>query len=87
MSYRDIVNAGFSSMSRVGDLFDLRGWKWPHEWIIKFPALQDIPVPRSSKSDKLVWLDTYGTKQDFLVSVAWNSLRYRDIEVSWEKVV
>lgn len=71
----------------MGDLFDMHGWKWPEEWTLKFSGLLEILVPNSTKIDKLIWLDTDGSIHDFSVSMAWNSIRHRDLEISWEKVV
>lgn len=71
-------------MCKVADILSSHGWMWPDEWIIKFPAFNDIPIPQLTET---IWLEADGHEAEFSASIAWESFQHRDSQVEWEKVV
>nr|GFC03866.1 reverse transcriptase domain, reverse transcriptase zinc-binding domain protein [Tanacetum cinerariifolium] len=59
-------------------------WKWPNDWLVKYPILNSIPVPIISdeKLDYLEWRNIDGIGKQFLVHNVWESIRPRDNLVS-----
>ncbi|GJR81101.1 RNA-directed DNA polymerase, eukaryota, reverse transcriptase zinc-binding domain protein [Tanacetum coccineum] len=61
---KDVFYVGFNNLSKVSDLIDDNGWRWPQNWLIKHPWLSMIQVPvLSNTPDKLVWVDNNAAKQ------------------------
>ncbi|GJV30268.1 hypothetical protein Tco_1386716 [Tanacetum coccineum] len=89
ISARDIARAGFSLASKVRDCIQGGMWSWPHEWMVKYPFLNSIPVPilNDSKSDVLEWRNRDGSVYPFSVQLVWESIRPRDNEVPWYDLV
>ncbi|GJS24786.1 reverse transcriptase domain, reverse transcriptase zinc-binding domain protein [Tanacetum coccineum] len=42
---RNIVRFGFSLSDTVSDLISNGSWRWPHDWLSRFPNVVNIPVP------------------------------------------
>ncbi|GJR93536.1 hypothetical protein Tco_0265710 [Tanacetum coccineum] len=86
---RDIARSGFSLASKVHDCIQGGMWSWPHEWMVKYPFLNSIPVPvlNDSKSDVLEWRNSDGSVYPFSVQLVWESIRPRDNEVPWYDLV
>ncbi|XP_071714139.1 uncharacterized protein [Rutidosis leptorrhynchoides] len=68
VSYRDINSAGYSTTSKVHDVVDQSGWKWPANWNLKYPILNLIQPPViNNEDDKVNWRDADGNMQQFSV--------------------
>ncbi|GKF49574.1 hypothetical protein Tco_0142825, partial [Tanacetum coccineum] len=57
ISSRDIARAGFTHASKVRDCIQDGLWKWPNDWLVKYPLLNSIPVPTiiDDNPDSLEW--------------------------------
>ncbi|PWA66140.1 reverse transcriptase domain, Reverse transcriptase zinc-binding domain protein [Artemisia annua] len=82
---REIVRAGLSLKDSVYDVIENSNWKWPAEWLPKYPTLFTLPVPTilHDTNDTLVWRDLDGNHRRFSVACAWESLRTRADVVEW----
>ncbi|GKA91010.1 hypothetical protein Tco_0812880 [Tanacetum coccineum] len=60
-------------------------WKWPNDWLVKYPLLNSIPVPTiiDDNPDSLEWRSRDGIGKPFSVHNVWDSIRPRDNLVSW----
>ncbi|PWA54652.1 reverse transcriptase domain, Reverse transcriptase zinc-binding domain protein [Artemisia annua] len=63
LTTRDIVRAGLSLKDSVFDLIENGNWRWPADWLPKYPTLFSLPVPNilDDTDDSLVWRDMDGT--------------------------
>ncbi|PWA70076.1 reverse transcriptase domain, Reverse transcriptase zinc-binding domain protein [Artemisia annua] len=53
---REIVRAGLNLKDSVYDVIDNGNWKWPADWLPKYPTLFTLPVPfLHDTNDTLVW--------------------------------
>ncbi|XP_071712571.1 uncharacterized protein [Rutidosis leptorrhynchoides] len=88
ISTRDINRAGCNSKSTVSDIIENRMFKWPPDWLSKYPNLQLINAYVFTNEE-----DIYGWKKDdavvfgFSVKNAWDSFRPRSAKVPWFSVV
>ncbi|XP_071742048.1 uncharacterized protein [Rutidosis leptorrhynchoides] len=88
ISSRDIHRAELSRDAMVRDIVSSDGWRWPQAWSHRYPGLLNIsPHVLSDRPDVIKWRDYYGRLQDFSVSVVWDTLRTRSIQVSWFNIV
>ncbi|GJX73757.1 hypothetical protein Tco_0312352 [Tanacetum coccineum] len=85
ISSRDIARAGFTHASKVRDCIQDGLWKWPNDWLVKYPLLNSIPVPTiiDDNPDSLEWRSRDGIGKPFSVHNVWDSIRPRDNLVSW----
>ncbi|GJU00959.1 hypothetical protein Tco_1111297 [Tanacetum coccineum] len=61
ISKKEIFYDGFNDFDKISDIMGCNRWKWPPEWIIKYPWLKDINVSNlSNSSDRAVWVDNKG---------------------------
>ncbi|GJW63826.1 hypothetical protein Tco_0115710 [Tanacetum coccineum] len=89
VSTRDMFRGGFTLSSTVQDAIRKGSWLWPHEWMVKYPLLNNISVPIlvAGKCDCLEWRDVAGAGQQVSVQVVWNYIRLRDVKVLWFELV
>ncbi|GJV19978.1 hypothetical protein Tco_1368998 [Tanacetum coccineum] len=72
--------AGFTHASKVRDCIQDGLWKWPNDWLVKYPLLNSIPVPTiiDDNPDSLEWRSRDGIGKPFSVHNVWDSIRPRD---------
>nr|GEU49763.1 hypothetical protein [Tanacetum cinerariifolium] len=89
ISSRYIARAGFTHASKVCDCIQDGLWKWPNDWLVKYPILNSIPVPIIShdKPDYLEWRNIDGIGKQFSVHNVWESICPRDNLVPWYDLV
>ncbi|GJY01145.1 hypothetical protein Tco_0359297 [Tanacetum coccineum] len=70
ISYRDISRAGYDLATKVKDTITNANWNWPHEWLVKYPPLNNINVPNIVQDvvDTLEWRGHDGSVKHFLVA-------------------
>lgn len=51
-------------------------WKWPKEWVSKYPRVVNIQVPNlmASVPDKVVWRNLENKVTPFSVNTAWKDI-------------
>ncbi|GJU82175.1 kinase-like domain-containing protein [Tanacetum coccineum] len=81
--------AGYNMSTKVVDAISNGIWKWPKEWLSKYPHLTSVTVPAigNYSNDTLEWRNSVGVVQQFSVSTVWNCIRSRDQEVDWYNMV
>nr|XP_043619787.1 uncharacterized protein LOC122591591 [Erigeron canadensis] len=64
-------------------------WKWPIAWYDLFPVLINLPPPTINvyKDDTLVSRDISGNENNFSSLIVWETIRWRQDEVSWVHLV
>nr|GEU60435.1 hypothetical protein [Tanacetum cinerariifolium] len=89
ISSRDIARAGFSHASKVRECIHDGVWRWPNEWLVKYPTLNSIQVPNldDDKADCLEWRSSDGSVHPFSIQQVWESIRPRDNVVPWHDLV
>ena len=89
VSSRDIHRAGFNSNTTVRELVMSNGWAWPNEWLVRYPSFGSISVPLlvDHMEDSLCWRSNDGVLRPFSVSLVWDCIRHRDINVDWYHLV
>jgi hypothetical protein len=87
ISPRAIHAADFSLNTRVSDLVVRNEWTWPQAWYDLFPVLINLPCPILNEEQDSIWWKVGDIFNDFSTSRAWNSIRARESEVHWGKVV
>nr|GFA71746.1 hypothetical protein [Tanacetum cinerariifolium] len=67
ISTREIYAAGFSNDASVAYCIDNDRWKWPDQWLVDHPILNqyDVPVLNAVMDDKLMWCSKEGSIKDF----------------------
>ncbi|XP_021994822.1 uncharacterized protein LOC110891434 [Helianthus annuus] len=88
ISPRIIHAAGFSIQDSVSNVWADGSWKWPEAWRDLFPVLIQLDTLRltPNRRDRLLWKD--GDKSfEYSSACVWDSIRARETEVEWGKVV
>ncbi|GJW91293.1 putative gag-pol polyprotein [Tanacetum coccineum] len=64
LSNRDIVRSGFSLENSVSNLISDGVWRWPLDWLSRFPFLAQLHVPvlLDDMDDVILWRDRDGQK-------------------------
>ncbi|GKD37228.1 hypothetical protein Tco_1257435 [Tanacetum coccineum] len=63
-------------------------WKWPWDWIDKFPELSQVFIPMfTDNRDKVLWKRNNGNYTDFSTKKAWEDMRSNGSELYWNKLV
>ncbi|GJZ22668.1 putative gag-pol polyprotein [Tanacetum coccineum] len=64
LSNRDIVRSGFSLENSVSNLISDGVWRWPLDWLSRFPFLAqlNVPVLLDDMDDVILWRDRDGHK-------------------------
>ncbi|XP_021996282.1 uncharacterized protein LOC110893484 [Helianthus annuus] len=88
LSPRVITNAGFRLDAMVSDVYRHDSWAWPAAWRDLFPVLNQLDhlCPDQNKLDRLVWKDG-DNMLDHSSFTVWNTIRLREQEVDWAKIV
>ena len=69
-------------------MIDGQGWKWPLNWLTKYPWLNKIVVPiLSNTPDKPVWINSNGEEKRFSTSNVWKDVRGNGNRVCWKDLV
>ncbi|GJW71876.1 reverse transcriptase domain, reverse transcriptase zinc-binding domain protein [Tanacetum coccineum] len=89
LSNRDIVRSGFSLENSVSNLISDGVWRWPLDWLSRFPFLAQLHVPvlLDDMDDVILWRDRDGVLRPFLVACVWDTIRSRADMVNWYNVV
>ncbi|GJW28397.1 reverse transcriptase domain, reverse transcriptase zinc-binding domain protein [Tanacetum coccineum] len=89
MSNRDITRSGFSLDDSVSNLISDGVWRWPVDWLSRFPVLAHLHVPLllDDLDDVILWRDRDGVLRAFLVACVWDTIRTRADIVNWYNVV
>lgn len=85
---KEVFYAGFQDDTKLADVINDEGWKWPMQWLVKFPQLNNIPIPVLNDSpDKPVWVDKKGSTMKFTMSSVWKDVREEIDQVCWKNLV
>lgn len=85
---RDIHLDGFNEQSKLCEVVDVNGWKWPYDWRNKYEIIQNMEVPTlSEEPDVPVWITNNGREVKFSTKNVWMDMRHNETEVVWSKVV
>ncbi|GJV51016.1 putative reverse transcriptase domain-containing protein [Tanacetum coccineum] len=87
ISKKEVFYAGFKDRDSIQDVLNENGWKWPQNWVIKFPWLANIQIPNFTNPDKTVWIDNNGNEKNFSTNTVWKDVRGNDAKVCWKNVV
>ncbi|GJT20143.1 RNA-directed DNA polymerase, eukaryota, reverse transcriptase zinc-binding domain protein [Tanacetum coccineum] len=89
ISKRDIYEARIKDNVVITDMMDGDRWKWPVEWLTKFPVLRSIAPPKlqSGKEDEILWINNQSQRVQFSTSQAWETLKEELPVVHWRHVV
>ncbi|GKB47363.1 zinc knuckle CX2CX4HX4C containing protein [Tanacetum coccineum] len=89
LTVRNIVYFGFSLSNTVIDLISNGSWRWPYDWLARFPNVVNILLSNINNEldDVIVWHDVQGVFHRFSVARAWDSLWLRADVVDWYHVV
>ncbi|GJY03689.1 reverse transcriptase domain, reverse transcriptase zinc-binding domain protein [Tanacetum coccineum] len=86
---RDIHKAGFDISTKVHDVIINGNWKWPNDWLVKYPPLYTIPVPSLVliSLDRLIWKSINDVDSSFSVATVWECIRSRGEVIDWYDLV
>ncbi|GJY49962.1 hypothetical protein Tco_0439918 [Tanacetum coccineum] len=86
---RDIHRASFDMSTKVHDVIINGNWKWPNDWLVKYPPLYTIPVPSlvPNSLDRLIWKSINDVDSGFSVATVWECIRPRGEEIDWYDLV
>ena len=86
---RDIYNARLDVNTVVREIIDDGEFKWPEEWINKYPILTQIQkiVVNDSLKDKMMWRSVNGKVGEFSVKQAYCDLTDAAEQIEWCKIV
>ncbi|GJW77227.1 reverse transcriptase domain, reverse transcriptase zinc-binding domain protein [Tanacetum coccineum] len=89
LSNRDIVRSGVSLENLVSNLISDGVWRWPLDWLSRFPFLAQlhIPVLLDDMDDVILRRDRDGLLRPFSVACVWDTIRSRVDMVNWYNVV
>ncbi|GKB33426.1 RNA-directed DNA polymerase, eukaryota, reverse transcriptase zinc-binding domain protein [Tanacetum coccineum] len=89
LSRREIFSAGFSNDASIADCIHNNRWKWPNEWVIKYPILKlyHVPMLIPRKMDKLLWCSNTGVTHRFTSNQVWKDIRTLNEEMKWWRVI
>ncbi|GJU61514.1 reverse transcriptase domain, reverse transcriptase zinc-binding domain protein [Tanacetum coccineum] len=84
-----LIRAGFNMSSKVQDVVSNGSWKWPNEWLLKYPSLYTLTVPVlvPNSLDRLVWKSRNDVDYGFSVATVWECIRPRGVEIDWYNLV
>ncbi|GJR31762.1 RNA-directed DNA polymerase, eukaryota, reverse transcriptase zinc-binding domain protein [Tanacetum coccineum] len=73
---------------QVAEMVHNGEWKWPWDWIDKFPELSQVFIPMfTDNRDKVLWKRNNGNYTDFSTKKAWEDMRSNGSELYWNKLV
>ncbi|GJT14796.1 hypothetical protein Tco_0873502 [Tanacetum coccineum] len=84
-SNRDIARSGFSLDDSVNNLISDGFWRWPLDWLSRFPIMAQLQVPLliGDIDDVILWHGNDGVLGPFSVACAWDTIQTRDDIVNW----
>ncbi|XP_021996203.1 uncharacterized protein LOC110893402 [Helianthus annuus] len=86
---RIIANVGFSLETKLCDVRDRDGWRWPLMWSNRFPMLgllSDFNLDDATH-DKLVWKSRLGNIIEFGTASVWDDIRVTQPEIQWSNLI
>lgn len=86
---RSIHNARLSENVTVSDMIDNDKWKWPTDWMVQYPILANLKVPKlnSQMQDVSMWKGVDGSITEISSRIAWEHISHQNAKVNWCKVV
>ncbi|GJX90326.1 zinc knuckle CX2CX4HX4C containing protein [Tanacetum coccineum] len=89
LSNRDIMRSGFTLHDSFSNLISDGVWRWPPDWLSRFPAMAQIQVPMliDDTYDVILWRNRDGVLRCFSVACVWDTIRSRADVVHWYNVV
>ncbi|GJU33568.1 RNA-directed DNA polymerase, eukaryota, reverse transcriptase zinc-binding domain protein [Tanacetum coccineum] len=88
ISKKEIFYAGFKDHDCIADMKDAKGWKWPTDWMSKYPWLKDVKdLVLNDCPDKPIWVDNDGNSRNFSTAVVWKDIRGNGVSVDWKDIV
>ncbi|GKA62260.1 hypothetical protein Tco_0761779, partial [Tanacetum coccineum] len=65
ISKKEIFYDGFNDQTKLADVMDFDGWKWPADWFVKYPWISNMKTPiLINCPDKVVWVDNKGIERN-----------------------
>ncbi|GJU95591.1 hypothetical protein Tco_1320347 [Tanacetum coccineum] len=85
----NIPKEGFGMSTKVQDVIFNGSWKWPNEWLLKYPSLYTltVPTPVPNSLDRLIWKSLNDVDFGFSVTTVWECIRPRGDETDWYNLV
>ncbi|GKC00793.1 hypothetical protein Tco_0986929 [Tanacetum coccineum] len=64
-------------------------WKWPQEWYVRFPVLNNIQVPilNDTRKDSVLWIDGNNKYVQYSTKTSWTDLKEHWPQFEWYNVV
>ncbi|GKC49040.1 RNA-directed DNA polymerase, eukaryota, reverse transcriptase zinc-binding domain protein [Tanacetum coccineum] len=88
ISMRDIYDARLADYATVAEMTSNGRWKWPEEWLLKFPMLQQVGVPllQHDVKDHTMWSSNDGSLRKFSTKQVWQDCIVQFPNVPWSSV-
>ncbi|GJT75704.1 RNA-directed DNA polymerase, eukaryota, reverse transcriptase zinc-binding domain protein [Tanacetum coccineum] len=88
ISKKEIFYAGFNDQDYIADVRNENGWKWPQEWLVKYPWLKDLIEPiLNNTPDKPIWVDNDRNARKFSTQTVCKDIRGNGDLVNWKDIV
>ncbi|GKB57152.1 reverse transcriptase zinc-binding domain-containing protein [Tanacetum coccineum] len=86
---RMIYDARLQNDSKVASLVQRGNWCWPDDWIIKFPALRQIQIPKLDEeiSDKALLVTRTGQMTEYNTKTVWRDMDCDNPKVIWRHLI
>ncbi|XP_022014976.1 uncharacterized protein LOC110914495 [Helianthus annuus] len=85
---RQMARYGFNIKSKVVDAISDGQWLWPEAWRNVYPILFQLqPLNLADTKDRVLWMNSDNKLVPFSSREVWDSIRWRDQQTSWAKVV
>nr|GEW60808.1 hypothetical protein [Tanacetum cinerariifolium] len=85
ITHRSLYNGRLNVRIKVADMIEDNYWKWPNEWMTKYPDIVNIPVPnlKTTTDDKVIWKNKSGKIVKFSVKNVLDDLCETSVQVKW----
>nr|GEU58272.1 hypothetical protein [Tanacetum cinerariifolium] len=79
LSNRDITRSSFSLDDSVSNLISDGFWRWPPDWLSRFPSMAQLQVLilLDDMDDVILWRDRDGVLRSFSMACVWDTIRSR----------